>query len=296
MIYLFRNDVLKISIILNVHVLDEGIDIPECDSVFLTNPNNNPTNIIQRISRANRLSGDDSKIAKILVWSKDTNKITKINDIINKFIEVREGNANNMFFNNGNKDDDSVDNIHKGLSKEGNYKLACRYCLKILSTNYGVRRHELICHKNEVAEGREGKKVSKKIGKNAIDNYARPDNECIHCGKRLSNKYNCIRHMETCQSNVISLQNIIKKKKDEKNNKTGKHDNDKDDILTLTQESIMEIEKNLISLKNFANNYKTANNVGKALLLESVQFEMHMNLIKKYHSKIGMQSNESKNG
>jgi superfamily II DNA or RNA helicase len=46
----FRNNKTKISIILNVHILDEGIDIPECDSVYLTHPNNNPINIIQRIA------------------------------------------------------------------------------------------------------------------------------------------------------------------------------------------------------------------------------------------------------
>ena len=45
----------EISIILNVHVLDEGIDIPECDSVFITNPSKNIENIVQRMSRCNRI-------------------------------------------------------------------------------------------------------------------------------------------------------------------------------------------------------------------------------------------------
>lgn len=44
----------KIAIIINVHILDEGINIPECDSVFITQPSNNMINIIQRMYRANR--------------------------------------------------------------------------------------------------------------------------------------------------------------------------------------------------------------------------------------------------
>jgi superfamily II DNA or RNA helicase len=51
----FKYDDSSINIICNVHILDEGIDIPECDSIFLTHPNNDPSNLIQRISRANRI-------------------------------------------------------------------------------------------------------------------------------------------------------------------------------------------------------------------------------------------------
>lgn len=43
------------AILLNVHILDEGIDIRVCDSVFITKPNNNVINIVQRMCRANRI-------------------------------------------------------------------------------------------------------------------------------------------------------------------------------------------------------------------------------------------------
>jgi len=65
-----------INIICNVHILDEGIDIPECDAVYLTHPNNNPINIIQRISRSNRLNiNNNEKIAKIFLWCKNEIKL-----------------------------------------------------------------------------------------------------------------------------------------------------------------------------------------------------------------------------
>ena len=114
----FRNNNTKISIMLNVHILDEGIDIPECDSVYLTNPNNNPINIIQRISRANRIY-KDKNIAKILIWSKDE---TKLNDVIKRietYIPVKFNNINNKFINNKHENN-IIETKHNLLLKTSN--------------------------------------------------------------------------------------------------------------------------------------------------------------------------------
>lgn len=82
----FQHDNSCINIMCNVHILDEGIDIPTCDSIYLTHPNNNPISIIQRISRANRLDPDNKdKIAKIFLWTKNK---TKLDNIINNVAEV----------------------------------------------------------------------------------------------------------------------------------------------------------------------------------------------------------------
>jgi superfamily II DNA/RNA helicase len=100
----FKNNKTKICIMLNVHILDEGIDIPECDSVYLTHPNNNPINIIQRISRANRIS-KGKKVANILVWSKTQEKLNDIIKRIETYIPVKFSNINNEFINNNAKND-----------------------------------------------------------------------------------------------------------------------------------------------------------------------------------------------
>jgi superfamily II DNA or RNA helicase/phage anti-repressor protein/predicted GIY-YIG superfamily endonuclease len=109
----FRNNSTKISIMLNVHILDEGIDIPECDSVYLTHPNNNPINIIQRISRANRIS-KDKKVANILVWSKTQEKLNDIIKRIETYISVKFSNINNEFINKNttNNNDDKKNNLY----------------------------------------------------------------------------------------------------------------------------------------------------------------------------------------
>ena len=57
----------KIAILVNVHILDEGINIPECDSVFITQPSNNIINIIQRMCRANRII-ENKNTCNIYLW------------------------------------------------------------------------------------------------------------------------------------------------------------------------------------------------------------------------------------
>ena len=79
-----KND--DIYIILNVHVLDEGVNIPECDSVYIMNPSNNIENIVQRMSRCNRKMVNKG-ISYIYLWYKE-NKVKTIMDYIN-------GNTNN---------------------------------------------------------------------------------------------------------------------------------------------------------------------------------------------------------
>ena len=51
----FAQSTMRISILTSVRILNEGIDIPECDSVCFTKTTTNDTTAIQRICRANRL-------------------------------------------------------------------------------------------------------------------------------------------------------------------------------------------------------------------------------------------------
>ena len=57
----------KIAILLNIHILDEGIDIPECDSIFVTQPNDNILNLVQRMCRCNRITEYKTK-CNMLLW------------------------------------------------------------------------------------------------------------------------------------------------------------------------------------------------------------------------------------
>jgi superfamily II DNA or RNA helicase len=132
----FINDNTCINIICNVHILDEGIDIPECDSIYLTHPNNNIINIIQRISRANRIDLNNiEKVAKVFIWSKDEIKKDKIIDNISKTINVKVGNEYNDFINKKNiiKEDviTNKNSIKKNkiyIKKNNNNEYECKLC------------------------------------------------------------------------------------------------------------------------------------------------------------------------
>jgi len=57
------------GIICSVHILDESIDIEECDSIYITYKSSSKIKTIQRICRANRKVKDNPrKIARIYLW------------------------------------------------------------------------------------------------------------------------------------------------------------------------------------------------------------------------------------
>ena len=85
----FKNNKL-LSIMINVHILDEGIDIPECDSVFITKPNYNIINIVQRMCRANRIQENKEK-CYIYLWCQKK----KTDNIINYLSNNTNGFTNN---------------------------------------------------------------------------------------------------------------------------------------------------------------------------------------------------------
>ena len=98
----------KNQILINVQILNEGIDIPLCDSVYITKPNENITNLIQRMCRCNRIL-PNKKISYIYMWS-NNKLITTINnylkniakEIINKIEYFKINNVNNLLNNNIN--------------------------------------------------------------------------------------------------------------------------------------------------------------------------------------------------
>ena len=132
----FRNNKTKISIMLNVHILDEGIDIPECDSVYLTHPNNNPVNIIQRISRANRLSTDKTK-AHILLWSKNQMNLENIIKQIKEYIPVNFNTINSNFINNRIEETNNIQ-INNQLNNHSNQNSNNESLIMYLKNNSNI--------------------------------------------------------------------------------------------------------------------------------------------------------------
>jgi len=79
------------SIIINVEILNECIDIKECDSVYITYPSQSKIKNIQRICRANRKDKNNlKKISKIFLWTNEYNEmvdtISHLKEFDNSFI------------------------------------------------------------------------------------------------------------------------------------------------------------------------------------------------------------------
>ena len=83
----------KIAILINVHILDEGINIKECDSIFITRPNDNIINIVQRMCRANRITETKSK-CNIYLWCSEKKSM----NILDYIYENTNGIINNKVY------------------------------------------------------------------------------------------------------------------------------------------------------------------------------------------------------
>jgi len=100
----------EIKIILSVRILDEGINLIKCDSVYLTNlgDHSNDVRTIQRFLRANRKDPKNkNKKANIFIWCEDNNislnvfQMLKNNDInFNKKIKIIDNNYDTYYREN----------------------------------------------------------------------------------------------------------------------------------------------------------------------------------------------------
>ena len=243
MLIKFKNDNTCINIICNVHILDEGIDIQECDSVYLTHPNNNPVNIIQRISRSNRLDvNNKDKISKIFIWSKNQIKLDQIINRLSNFIKIKYGKETNKVINNNDiiKKENIDTNLvtkkelenHKIIKSINNDKInnmenilyKCEICFKEYVTKSGLYKHNIKIHDmsnkidcnyecrfcKKIFNSRQNKWSHEKICK-IKDNSILSEQMKILSNKinRLENKSNIINNSNSNSNNNSNNNNII---------------------------------------------------------------------------------------
>ena len=75
-----------ISIILSSQILNEGIDVISCDSVFFASPCRSKIRIVQRVCRANRLDPDNpAKVAHVFVWADELDECVNLVGALKEF-------------------------------------------------------------------------------------------------------------------------------------------------------------------------------------------------------------------
>lgn len=204
----------SIKILLSIRILDEGIDIPKCDSIFITSVGDyiNDIRMIQRLCRATRIDKENiNKKANCFIWTDNKNKINrslkilKENDINfigkikynknlffknNKFENNNNFKENNELKNNKfkeNKEKIFLSNINKINKNEYNNFFICSRCKKSF-----VSKESLISHLN------------KKYPCKDINGY-----NCPYCNKNFDRNYNYIRHIkDVClKKNLLVMKN-----------------------------------------------------------------------------------------
>jgi hypothetical protein len=100
----FSNTNDKIQLLFNIRILNECIDIPCCDSIYISYSSKNKITTIQRINRATRIDKNNPyKIANIYIWCNEYEEILETLSSIKEFdILFKEKiNINSIdFFNN----------------------------------------------------------------------------------------------------------------------------------------------------------------------------------------------------
>lgn len=79
----FKKDY-KMNLLFSVHTLDECIDIPNCDSIYITYKVVNPINIIQRVSRCLRICENKGK-SGIFLWCNKYREIKLVCNLLEDF-------------------------------------------------------------------------------------------------------------------------------------------------------------------------------------------------------------------
>ena len=104
----------EIQLLFSVRILDECIDIPSCDSIFITYPTKSKIRTIQRMSRCMRINKFNSfKVGNIFIWCDEYDKILETLSGIKEydvFFKDKIKVNSNGFFVDGVKKNSEVDN------------------------------------------------------------------------------------------------------------------------------------------------------------------------------------------
>jgi len=119
----FKKDY-KMNLLFSVHTLDECIDIPKCDSVYITYKVVNPINIIQRVSRCLRVYENKGK-SGIFLWCNKYREIKLVYNLLEDFninISQKISKENLTISNYLNKVIFDNDEIKKDILEQIEYK------------------------------------------------------------------------------------------------------------------------------------------------------------------------------
>jgi len=181
----FQENENKLSILTSVRILNEGINIIKCDSVFITKVNDNEITAIQRMCRANRLDKTNpNKIANCFIWADDMNKSVNM-------LQYLKINDETQFFNKiktigGNYEKKHIQEV---VQQNIDYKKTVRDIVNMKCMSFEqiqLERAKNIVSRGIERENKGGRKIPRKIKKpkNEEENHERKDAQKLGCWKQ----------------------------------------------------------------------------------------------------------------
>ena len=119
----------SLKIICSIRILNEGIDIPNCDSVFIGNVGTYSSDItmVQRMCRANRLlKRNPNKVAYCFLWTDDLNKIVNSSEFY----------SNELLKKNMNISREMIEDNKEKLTLLNNELISCKKGLDNIRNTY----------------------------------------------------------------------------------------------------------------------------------------------------------------
>ena len=218
----FANNNDKIQLLFNIRILNECIDIPTCDSIYISYAPKNKITTIQRINRATRIDKQNPfKIANIYIWCDQYEEILETLSSIKEYDETFKDkikiNVNNFYNNQTEKELKLIKNDIETIEK---YKIGIKE-FKILTWDEKLELIEDYIKENNKLPSKENKnKEIKSLGewiqsqkKNYKNNEGLIKNNDIKLKwEEFTDKYKDLfkPHQEIWKDNLINLENYIK--------------------------------------------------------------------------------------
>ncbi len=175
----------KIQLLFNIRILNECIDIPACDSIYISYPPKNKITTIQRISRATRIDKKNPyKISNIYIWCNEYEEILETLSTIKEydimFINKIKINSLNFYNNKTETHIKLIENDKKLLSNyildikefkqntwEDKLKIIEDYIIKNGKRPSSTDKNKIIRSYNKwISHQEENYKINKQIMKN----------------------------------------------------------------------------------------------------------------------------------
>jgi superfamily II DNA or RNA helicase len=175
----------RVELLFSVRILDECIDIPSCDSIYITYPSKSKIRTIQRLMRCTRtISANKYKVGQVFIWCSEYDSVL---DTLGGIKEIDDGFAEKVLINEVGQFRGRSANVSKSFTQD---------CVDVKKVLIGVKefRHQNWYEKLEM------------VKKYIDENKKRPSNKDDECKIKILGKW-CSHQITNFNKNSQAMTN-----------------------------------------------------------------------------------------